>query len=749
MTDPEVKALARRIYASEERISALARARQLTSSSIPVNIGGEQVDIPLTVGVSQAVKAREELEVAKAELEAALESARAEIEAAEGRLAETEQKVAVAEQQISEMLVDLDTAMEDAANAQVEAVLARGLLTVSTSAPVAADGQGKPLGAMWMHRSGNALTALYEWTSLGWVPRPLSETIIPKIAIGEGTYGLMSGQRLEAGSVTTTKLLVGDTSNLAELNESYEDSVSYSGWSSKIVEGWSVRSSNTANAYFMFRNQKGPIPFKAGDQIRVTGTAISDVNVSARVTLWTYPAGTGSAISSPGFTIGTTPTPFDVTFTIPESMDLATKSTFLVGLNDVLNRDVRVKDVRVRVMNAGELLVDGSVGARHVATGTLQALAATITEAWIQSGHIVNLDVSKLVASSATLSSAVIEKLWADVVKAKFLTVTEKIITQDVIATGAIDGMTITGALIRTAATGQRLEFGFTGLSAYNTLGNVVASLSSSGGSMTLTGGLDLYFPSTLGGARAGSIGYSGLTYGTGTPTSLSLDKSMGLSLTAPANTSTNYPKADSNVDARGFSVASYHSTGAEKSRAWLVSGAGQGAELTLRTRANPSAQTQEFRAIADSSTGQGFIFQIDEQPVPAMRLRSNGVEFPQQVTFGSDTDWQPLPLASGWMWDTLGKQPAYRVRLGKLYVRGRIKRVDGSDIGADFTTGTFAPAGAIPALPGVRGNDPSSTPGGRVNSEALVRILSDGSMQGAAPAGVKMLYITSEYLID
>lgn len=60
------------------------------------------------------------------------------------------------------------------------------------------------------------------------------------------------------------------------------------------------------------------------------------------------------------------------------------------------------------------------------------------------------------------------------------------------IADGAMDAKTITGALIRTAASGQRLQFDSFGLRAFGALGDETASLDAAGGGLRLTGSMNL-----------------------------------------------------------------------------------------------------------------------------------------------------------------------------------------------------------------------------------------------------------------
>lgn len=63
-------------------------------------------------------------------------------------------------------------------------------------------------------------------------------------------------------------------------------------------------------------------------------------------------------------------------------------------------------------------------------------------------------------------------------------------ITTDKLSATAIDGMTITGAIIRTAEIGQRLQLDVDGLKAYNSSGSVTADLRAGEGTLELTGSL-------------------------------------------------------------------------------------------------------------------------------------------------------------------------------------------------------------------------------------------------------------------
>ena len=158
-----------------------------------------------------------------------------------------------------------------------------------------------------------------------------------------------------------------------------------------------------------------------------------------------------------------------------------------------------------------------STGIADKAITTEKIAAGAITA---ESGIIGSLDLGTLTAGSAAIKEAVINKLFSDVVVAK-TAVAEEFIGENAILTGAvtapkitaseelwakigefvkirteqleadaIDGMVITGATIRSAATGARTLMSATGFEAYNTANERTFFASASTGEVSLTGKL-------------------------------------------------------------------------------------------------------------------------------------------------------------------------------------------------------------------------------------------------------------------
>lgn len=138
--------------------------------------------------------------------------------------------------------------------------------------------------------------------------------------------------------------------------------------------------------------------------------------------------------------------------------------------------------------------------------GKLTAGSADIAELVAQkiavaSGQFLELDVSQLVASSATIDTAVIQKLFTDVVVARMVLADQFIgsnaiingsVTANKVAANAIDGKTITGALVRSSASGARTELTSQGLRVLNSSNQELVKLG-----YGITTGMEVRNPST------------------------------------------------------------------------------------------------------------------------------------------------------------------------------------------------------------------------------------------------------------
>lgn len=148
-----------------------------------------------------ATELETELEAAKVDLDTALADAHQALTDAGQARSEAAQAVADAQSAVAQATDAIQKAL-DAAD------LAEGAApTWSTAAPTSGDAAGKPVGAIWYVRdSGGNVAQMWELQALGWIQRPFSETAIPQLAIGSGTYGSLSGDRLVAKSITAAQI---------------------------------------------------------------------------------------------------------------------------------------------------------------------------------------------------------------------------------------------------------------------------------------------------------------------------------------------------------------------------------------------------------------------------------------------------------------------------------------------------------------------------------------------------------------
>lgn len=354
----------------------------------------------------------------------------------DGTLNDLGQDLAAVEDAQAQLNTDLSDVMTS--------VDGKNTITWNPSAPSKVSSPGKAVGDLWYRTSGNSIVGFWKWDGTDWVTQLLDKTTIPLIDIGAGTFGSLSGVRLEAGTVAASSIAVGDFSNLATIDPVRNVNVTRpENWSTETVGDYITPKAVSQN-YLMFKDRTNTVPFKAGDQLRVELKGVSDVNGSALIRLWGYPAladGTTSGlvgVSGDSFNFTTTEQSFSGKVTIPASFGASTTlRSWIIGLGPQGGLDlhgVRVRDVRVYRMTDTTLIQNGAVS-----TGKLSADV---------------LEVKNLKATSGQLDEAVINKLFSDVVVAK-TAVANAFIGENAILTGAVTAPKITASEELWAKIGQ------------------------------------------------------------------------------------------------------------------------------------------------------------------------------------------------------------------------------------------------------------------------------------------------------
>ena len=287
--------------------------------------------------------------------------------------------------------------------------------------------------------------------------------IIGSIDAGTITVGEMNGARIKAGTVAASTIAVGDFSNLATIDAVRDVNVSRpASWSTEKVGDYIFPKASSEN-YLMFKDRTNTVPFTPGDELRFTFRANNTAGSAMSVTpaLWVYPNLEDGSTSGLKSTTGATfsiPSGDGATYTgtisIPESFDDGVVyRSWIVGLRPTGGADLHdlgIRDVTVYRMSGATLIQDGAISTEHIRAGAITA----------ESGIIGSID-----ANVITVGKIMGNQLDAD----------------------AINGKTITGATIRTASSGSRVELTHNGLKQYNSLGATIVDMTA--GSFTLEGG--------------------------------------------------------------------------------------------------------------------------------------------------------------------------------------------------------------------------------------------------------------------
>lgn len=486
--DPEVQALARQIADLEDQVRALSTARQISRSTVPVHDGTGVVDMLVPDALGRGVTAATELPKVRAELEAAsaqLKAAQADLDLrlddADKQLQGARDRLAAAEQELLATIVSsLSTQRNpDQPNAWLRAWLwdnptAEGFI------PSYADILGKTANSDYI--TDYRLTEAGEF-NLGDNYLGMLRTLVRVTATTQIAFDFYHDD--------ACRIYVDGVSRYATAAAAWgtKASASFSlsaGW--HVIDIlWSERAGGDG-IYGMAPSIRSQVTemcapvspqstaADAAQALATAATADGRVTVSANAP--TTANGTGKPVGAVWF---------------------RKSGSDFIGAWEWSGSEWQSRtftDAVLASLDVAKL----SAGTANIGTAVAQKIAAA-------SGQFIELDVSKLVAIEGVLDEAVINKLWADVVVQRMsiadefigenaiisgaitteklaanavtadkivanAITTEKLaadavtadkivanaITGDKIAANAIDGKTITGALIRTAASGQRVE---------------------------------------------------------------------------------------------------------------------------------------------------------------------------------------------------------------------------------------------------------------------------------------------------
>jgi hypothetical protein len=362
---------------------------------------------------------------------------------------------------------DIDNAIIDAITESVSSNIG-GTATWSTAAPTAADGEGKASGAMWWRRDGNNdVIGVWEWTGVEWSPRALSNEVIASLDAGKINAGFIDVARLQANTITASKLLVSNFQNLVEdpgmvrpIGAAWTDGNGQASIYSDPDVDRLLRILGVAGTGITVRNSNF-FTVKPGETYLVTARTYNGAtagsagygimwydanNTYISATLISVPAGGGWRDLS-----GRVDAPAKA---VTGAYCLSTSAAFAGG-------NVHLSKPGVFRAVDSELIVDGAITARSIATDA-------VTAAKIEAGAVTAVKVAANAISADKIQS---NAVTTDKINANAVTATE-------IAAAAITSKhTITGALVRTAASGARTEMNSSGLQVINSSGNPLVRL--------------------------------------------------------------------------------------------------------------------------------------------------------------------------------------------------------------------------------------------------------------------------------
>jgi hypothetical protein len=232
---------------------------------------------------------------------------------------------------------------------------------------------------------GGALKLSWRFTGGAWVAESMDPTYLPKVDIGQGTFGSLSGGRLEVGSVLASSMAIGDFTNLipnAQL-QAVEADGTPTGWtvtggtmqvvtSAAGLPGLKATKANGTAEVNVFAPWVSVI---AGESIRLSYTTEGSWTGNAAIYgLKKNAAGVVSQFN-PGTTGATTPGDKAYAFVVPaDAVQIQFRPYISAGSG--AGTYTIFSNMMARRMATGALLVDGAIDGKLITGPTIRTAAA-------------------------------------------------------------------------------------------------------------------------------------------------------------------------------------------------------------------------------------------------------------------------------------------------------------------------------------------------------------------------------------
>lgn len=476
MADASVRRLAAKLVKMDGRLLALEGAPQLGNSSI--TIGGQQ--LRLSAAVKRGLDAVANAEQALEEAALAREEGRKALEEATAALAESE----TAREEAAAAVAGVATAQEDANQALADAAAAQQTADGKNHivrSPTRPDGTDWTQGDLWMQTAGDAATGTVDenailgirvWNGTDWVPSQLlAGSILVPGSLGAVSIadGAVTAPAIKAGAVTAEKIaaaaIIAEKIAAGEITSEHVQAAAITALhlAAGSVTAEKIAAGQVTGEHILARTIEA-INIAAGT---ITGIEIAAGSITAeKMTI----GDTTNLIDDPGFENATATWRLTTGHTIvdttggPGRAILATPSgstrTSFNGLIFAVKEGEQFR-VTARVQNDMN-------GYLHFGVQWLNEAKVTINQASLEAvppgtsftKDNANRTLTATVPARAsygrfvvqTKSDATTGQAW--LTKPRIL----RMMTGELIVNGAIDGQTITGAVVRTAASGLRVE---------------------------------------------------------------------------------------------------------------------------------------------------------------------------------------------------------------------------------------------------------------------------------------------------
>lgn len=218
--------------------------------------------------------------------------------------------------------------------------------------------------------------------------------VIASLDASKITVGEMDGKLIKINTILADRLVVGDFENYATVDPVLKSNNSHPSYKTETVGDYA--SAIGSGAYFMFRDASNSVPFEINDKLRITFDAKSSntSNQNVTVQLWTYlglNGGGGGAGNFAGTSVTITPTEKRYELFVEITSDISSAKSWIIGLSQAGSKNILLRNITVRRMAKGELIVDGAILANHIHADSVEARhikANAVTADKIEAGAI-------------------------------------------------------------------------------------------------------------------------------------------------------------------------------------------------------------------------------------------------------------------------------------------------------------------------------------------------------------------------